>query len=143
MINYTLRRKQEPNDSKDWKTIQFFYQEIVHKKDKELWKNHVDFLILAYHWELKWQVYGFQQKYVYYAIQYPMTGSPYSLRCFAGLDLQAVYLRNPELLISINRWQEYIKSLHVFRTDIMRTLELHAYIIYTYLTISFQSKVEK
>lgn len=53
MISYTLRREQELNDSKDWRAIQFFYQEIVHKKDKELWKNHVDFFILAYHWELK------------------------------------------------------------------------------------------
>lgn len=71
-----------------------------------------------------------------------MTGFPYSLHCFAGLDLQAVCLKNPELLISIYRWQEYIKSLHVFGIVIMTTLELYAYIIYTYLNIPFQSKIE-
>lgn len=52
-ISYTLRKAQEPNDNKDWKAIQFFYQEIVHKRDKGLWKTLVDFLILAYHWEMK------------------------------------------------------------------------------------------
>lgn len=49
MINYSLMKEQEPNDNKDWKAIQFLYQEIVHKRDNELWKNHIDFLILAYH----------------------------------------------------------------------------------------------
>lgn len=47
-----------------------------------------------------------------------------SLYCFAGLNLQD--LRNPELLISIYKWQEYIQSLHVFSIDITRTPELHA-----------------
>ena len=36
MISYILKREQESNDNKDYKAIQFFYQKIVHKRDKKL-----------------------------------------------------------------------------------------------------------
>lgn len=48
------------------------------------------------------------------------------LYCFAG------YFRNPELLITNYRWQKYTHSLHWFGSDIMRTLELHAYNLYMF-----------
>lgn len=54
------------------------------------------------------------------------------LYCFAGFALQAVYVRNPELLISIYKGQEYVQSLHVFGIHIMRTLELHVYNLYMF-----------
>lgn len=39
MINYVLKKEQESNDNKDCKAIQFYYQKIVHKRDKKLLKK--------------------------------------------------------------------------------------------------------
>lgn len=92
----------------------------------------------------KRQVYGFQQKYIYFIFNSLWQAFHIPLHCFAGLGLQAVCLRNPKLLISIYRWQEYIKSLHVFGINITRTLGLQAYNLYIFnYTLSVKNRKRK
>ena len=106
MINYMLKKEQESNDNKDCKAIQFYYQKIVHKRDKKLLKKiMLTFLYWLIIGNSKWQVYGFQQKYIYFIFNILWQAFHIPLHCFAGLGLQAVW----EIL---NFWSQSIDAMN-------------------------------